>query len=75
LPQKDIEKKVNLTEQSKDVKKISIAPILFLYYEQSVLLLRYNKVYFLSSLIAKPTFNPSCGCWSVSVHKKLMGQI
>ena len=33
-----------------------IAPILFLYYEESVcpLLLKYNKVYFESSLIAKP---------------------
>jgi hypothetical protein len=38
-------------------KKISIPPILFLYYEESAcpLLLNFNKVYFASSLIAKPT--------------------
>ena len=37
-------------------KKISIQPILFLYYEESAcpLLLNFNKVYFASSLIAKP---------------------
>ena len=36
---------------------VLIAQILFLYYEQSVcpLLLKYNKVYVVSSLIAKPT--------------------
>jgi hypothetical protein len=56
LPQKDIEKKVNLMEQSKDAKKNLIAPIFFLYYEQSVcpLILNY-KVYLVSSLNAKPT--------------------
>jgi hypothetical protein len=39
-------------------KKINlIAPILFLYYEESVcpLILKYYKVYFVSPLIAKPT--------------------
>jgi hypothetical protein len=37
-----------------------IAPILFLYYEESVcpLLMNYNKVYLVSSLIAKPTTHP-----------------
>jgi hypothetical protein len=37
-------------------KRILVAPILFLYYEESVypFLLKYNKVYFASSLIAKP---------------------
>ena len=55
---KTLKKKVNLTEESQDAKKKNlIAPILFLYYEESVcpLLLKYNKVYFVSSLIAKPT--------------------
>ena len=55
LPQKDIEKKVNLIEESQDAKKnFLIAPILFLYYEESVcpLILKYNKVYFVSSQIA-----------------------
>jgi hypothetical protein len=62
LPQKDIEKKVNLTEESQDAKKKKnlIAPILFLYYEESVcpLILKYNKVYFVSSLITKPSADP-----------------
>ena len=42
-------------------KNFLIAPILFLYYEESVcpLLLKYNKVYFESSLIAKPNLPPS----------------
>ena len=37
-------------------KKILTAPILFLYDEESVcpLILKYNKVYFESSLIARP---------------------
>ena len=37
-------------------KNFLIAPILFLNYEESVcpLLLKYNKVYFVSPLIAKP---------------------
>ena len=50
LSQKDIEKKVNSTEKSQDAKKI--APILFLFYEESVcpLLLNYNKVHLASSL-------------------------
>jgi hypothetical protein len=41
-------------------KKNLIAPILFLYYEESVcpLILKYNKVYFVSPLIAKPTPPP-----------------
>ena len=50
--------KVNLTELSQDAKKqLFIAPILFLYYELSVcpLILNYNKIYFLFSLIAKPS--------------------
>jgi hypothetical protein len=58
LPQKDIEKKVNLTEESQDAKKKNlIAPISFLYYEESVcpLLLKYNKVYFVPSIINKPS--------------------
>jgi hypothetical protein len=58
LPQKDIEKRVNLTKPSQDAKKkkIMIATSLFLYYELSVcpLILNSNKVYFLSSLITKP---------------------
>ena len=59
LPQKDIEKKVNLTEESRAFKKNLIAPILFLYHEESVcpLLLNYNKVYLVSSLIAKPSLH------------------
>ena len=38
-------------------KEKKIAAILLLYYEESVcpLLLKYNKVYFVSPLIAKPT--------------------
>jgi hypothetical protein len=54
---KTLKKKVNLTEESQDTqKKIIIAPILFLYYEESVcpLILKYNKLYFVSPLIAKP---------------------
>ena len=57
-------------------KKISIAPILFLYYEESVcsLLLNYNKVYLVSSLIAKPNkqatrakhFEPECRCKTIA---------
>jgi hypothetical protein len=56
LPQKDIEKKVNLTEESQDAKMFLFAPILFLYYEEIVcpLLSKYNNVYFVSSLTAKP---------------------
>ena len=57
LAAKDIEKKVNLMELSQDAKKIFlIAPILFLYYELSVcpLILNYNKVYRVASLIANP---------------------
>ena len=57
LPQKYIEKKVNLTEESQDTQEFFfITPSLFLYYEESVspLLLKYNKVEFVSSLIAKP---------------------
>ena len=72
LPQKDIEKKVNLTEESQDAKKkFLIAPILFLYYEESVcpLLFKYNKVYFVSSLIAKPIghlyiMHPTMDIWN-----------
>jgi hypothetical protein len=63
LLQKDFEKKVNLTELSQDAKKKNlIAPILFLYYELSVcpLILNYNKVYFPTSLIAKPSIHISC---------------
>ena len=63
LPQIDIEKKVNLTEESQDAKKkFLIAPILFLYYEESVcpLILKYNKVYFVSSLITKPILHRVC---------------
>ena len=56
LPRKDIEKKVNLTEESQDAKMFLFAPILFLYYEEIVcpLLSKYNNVYFVSSLTAKP---------------------
>ena len=37
LPQKDIDQKVNLTEQRQDAKKTNlIGPILFLYYEESL---------------------------------------
>ena len=53
LPQKDIEKKVNLSEQIQDAKIFfKNVPILFLYYELIVcpLLLNYNKVHFGSSL-------------------------
>ena len=59
LPQKDIEKKVNLTEQIQDAKKYKeIAPIFFLYYEQIVcpLLLNYNKVHFAPSLTCQTYF-------------------
>ena len=38
LPQKDIEKKVNLTEPSQDAIFFLITPILFLYYEPCVCL-------------------------------------
>jgi hypothetical protein len=58
LPQKDIEKKSKFDGgKSGRKKKILIAPILFLYYEESIcpLILKYNKVYFVSPLIAKPT--------------------
>ena len=34
LPKKDIEKKVNLTEQTQDEKKIVPILFLFLYYEK-----------------------------------------
>jgi hypothetical protein len=49
-----------LTEESQDAKKKNlIVPILFLYHEESVcpLILKYNKVYFVSSLITKPNPN------------------
>ena len=38
-------------------KKKIIAPILFLYHDEGVCpwILKYNKVYFLSSLITKPS--------------------
>ena len=69
---KTLKIKVNLTELSQDAKKKLIPPILFLYYELSVcpLLLNYNKVYLVSSLIAKPTKDPkkqcswACNAWS-----------
>ena len=54
---KDIEKKVDLTELSQDAKKkISIQFLIFLCFELSAcpLILNYNKVYFASSLIARP---------------------
>ena len=39
-----------------------IAPILFLRYEESVcpLIFKYNKVYFVSSLITKPDLDITC---------------
>ena len=51
-------------------KKFSIPPILFLYYEESAcpLLLNFNKVYFASSLIAKPTIHPSISSIIVQKH-------
>ena len=54
LPQKDIEKKMKYNGAVR-MKKKKNAPILFLYYKQSVcpLILNYNKVYLVSSLIAK----------------------
>ena len=59
LAGKDIEKKVNLTELSQDAKKkkISVKFSIFLCYELSAcpLILTSNKVYFASSLIARPT--------------------
>jgi len=58
FPQKDIEKKVNSTELSQDTKFFfSILFLIFLYYELSVcpFFLNFNNVYFLPSLIAKPT--------------------
>jgi hypothetical protein len=56
LLQKDIEKKVNVTELSQDAIFL-IAPILLLYYELSVcpLILNYNKVYLAAALTAKPS--------------------
>jgi hypothetical protein len=44
-------------------KKNLIAPILFLCYEESVcpLILKYNKVYFETSLITKPNLQPHYG--------------
>ena len=58
LSQKTLKKKVNLTEQSQDAEKKKIAPILFLYYEQSVcpLLLNYNNVHLASSLTCQTYF-------------------
>ena len=43
-----------------------IVPILFLYYEESVcpLILKYNKVYFVSSLITKPSLAPTHLVWT-----------
>jgi hypothetical protein len=58
LLQKDIEKKANLTEPSQDAKKKNLIQFLiFLCYELSVcpLIFNSNKVYFASSLIAKPS--------------------
>jgi hypothetical protein len=58
---KTLKKKVNLAELSQDAtKKKLIAPILFLYYELSLcpLILKYNKVYFVPSLIANSTPKP-----------------
>ena len=50
LPLKYIEKKVNLMKESQEAKK-KIAPILLLYYEESVCQLRLNyKVHLESSL-------------------------
>ena len=58
LSAKDIEKKVNLTELSQEAKKkfFLIYFLLCLWYELSAcpLLLNSNKVYFSSSLIARP---------------------
>ena len=52
-------------------KKFSIPPILFLYYEESAcpLLLNFNKVYFASSLIAKPNVWPKLFIKSVFCFK------
>ena len=49
--------------------------ILFLYYEESVcpLLLNYNKVYFASSLIAKPSMHATSTISPVSDLKKSLG--
>ena len=58
LPKKDIEKKGKFNGAKSGCKKKNlIAPSLFLYYELSVcpLILNSNKVYFGSSLIAKPS--------------------
>jgi hypothetical protein len=49
--------KFNKGKSGSKKKKFLIVPILFLYCEESVcpLLLNYNKVYLVSSLIAKPS--------------------
>ena len=58
LAAKDIEKKVNLMEESQDEKKKKKKFLIFLCYEVSVcpLLLNSDNVYFASSLIAKPNW-------------------